>query len=74
MQCNIDARGKRARLLVGLGFLFAAVVLGVLVALTVLPVWVGWIALGAGLGGGFAVFEARHGWCAVRAMGFKTPI
>ena len=25
-------------------------------------------------GGAFAVFEARAGWCAVRAMGFRTPL
>ena len=24
--------------------------------------------------GAFAVFEARAGWCAVRAMGFKTKM
>ena len=24
--------------------------------------------------GAFAVFEARAGWCVVRAMGFKTPM
>jgi hypothetical protein len=22
----------------------------------------------------FAFYEARKGWCAVRAMGFKTPV
>jgi hypothetical protein len=26
------------------------------------------------LSGVFAIFEARAGWCIVRAMGFKTPI
>ena len=26
------------------------------------------------LGGGFGVYEGRTGWCAVRAMGFKTPV
>ena len=23
---------------------------------------------------GFAIFEARAGWCVIRAMGFKTPM
>jgi hypothetical protein len=26
------------------------------------------------IGGSFAIFEARAGWCVVRAMGFKTRI
>ena len=26
------------------------------------------------LAGAFALFESYHGWCAVRAMGFRTPI
>jgi len=26
------------------------------------------------LGGAFAIFEARAGWCALRAMGIKTPL
>ncbi|MBT6728200.1 MAG: hypothetical protein HOA75_15830 [Deltaproteobacteria bacterium] len=25
-------------------------------------------------GGAFAIFEARAGWCVIRAMGFKTPL
>jgi len=25
-------------------------------------------------GGAFAIFEARAGWCVVRAIGFKTPL
>jgi hypothetical protein len=25
-------------------------------------------------GGAFAIFEGRTGWCAARAMGFRTPI
>ena len=32
---------------------------------------VGLIALFAGA---FAIFEARAGWCVVRALGFKTPV
>ena len=34
-----------------------------------------WVVTGIALAGGaFAVFEARAGWCVVRAMGFKTPL
>lgn len=72
--CNIDRRGRVARLIYGI--LLTA--LGVLLLFT----W----ALGSGsvirwaatvslvVAGLFAVFEATVGWCAVRAMGFKTPI
>ncbi len=74
MQCNIDARGRMARrnggvsccvlgaAFVGLGFFmpYRAALIGAGAALIV-----------AGL---FQLFEAWKGWCAVRAMGFKTPI
>ncbi|MEO1236553.1 MAG: hypothetical protein AAFX76_07175 [Planctomycetota bacterium] len=73
MQCNIDARGKAIRLIGGLAHLGLAGLLVLLWALGVLGgLWL-WVALAAALGGGFMVFEARAGWCAVRAMGLKTP-
>jgi len=74
MQCNIDARGKTLRLQIGLGSLAAAGVLAVLCFNGVLQAaWWWCVVAGAALGGAFAVFEARVGWCAVRALGFKTP-
>jgi hypothetical protein len=34
-----------------------------------------WVVGGLLVAGGlFAWFEARRGWCAVRALGFKTPV
>ncbi|HET9929795.1 MAG TPA: hypothetical protein VFQ35_03875 [Polyangiaceae bacterium] len=34
-----------------------------------------WTAtLGLLASGAFAIFEARKGWCAVRALGIKTPV
>jgi hypothetical protein len=33
-----------------------------------------WGALASVAGGSFAIWEARAGWCVVRAMGFKTPV
>ena len=74
MQCNIDARGKRVRLVSGLTTVVVSLGLLILTAAAVLPWWgylVGGIAL---IGGAFQVYEARAGWCAVRAMGFKTPL
>ena len=34
--------------------------------------WVWLIVAGLALMGAFSVFEARAGWCVVRAMGIKT--
>lgn len=74
LTCNIDSRGKAARLIYGI----VLVVLGILLA------WL-WAA-GSGstfrwivtviclISGAVAIFEARAGWCVVRAMGFKTPM
>src|SRR6187402_647601 len=70
LTCNIDARGKAARLRIGIGGL----VLGaVLLAAWALPTGtaLAWIVTGSVLlGAAFSVFEARAGWCVVRAMGF----
>ena len=73
LQCNIDAKGKLIRLIYGVAF----VVLGVVLMLA----WamrgggaVAWVvSVVAMLGGAFAIFESRKGWCSIRAMGIKTP-
>jgi hypothetical protein len=74
LTCNIDSKGKAARLIYGI----VLVVIGVILM-------VAW-ARGSGSGGrwgvsaavvaagAFAIFEARAGWCVVRAMGFRTPM
>jgi hypothetical protein len=86
--CNIDRRGRSIRtiagavtLLVGLALLAAPMFLGGEPdASTSAPessnrnaaLLIGGIA--ACCGGAFMLFEGLVGWCAVRAMGFKTPI
>jgi hypothetical protein len=74
LTCNIDSRGKRARLIYGI--LTIALGLGLIVfwALPQGEIWKWVISIACVLGGAFAIFEARAGWCAVRAMGFKTPM
>jgi hypothetical protein len=73
LTCNIDALGKRARLLGGIvGVVIAAIVAGLAFVTGIWWLWI--VAAGLALGGGFAIFEARAGWCALRAMGFKTRI
>lgn len=72
LTCNIDAKGKAARLIYGI----ALSILGlVLIWFWARPAgsWYAWAcSLLALAGGGFAIFEARAGWCVVRALGFKT--
>ncbi len=75
MQCNIDAKGKSVRLISGIIVSLVAVIMLVLCATSVLTgnwAWITAIALLAM--GAFQIFEARAGWCIVRAMGFKTRI
>jgi len=75
MQCNIDARGKAVRLISG--FITLAVAAALLIAAALGAVdgpWL-WIAgAAAGAGALFQIYEGWSGWCAVRAMGVKTPI
>ncbi|NBX25185.1 MAG: hypothetical protein EBQ99_03925 [Planctomycetes bacterium] len=73
MQCNIDRRGRTARIVTGT--LVEAVGMGLL-AWWFLggPPWTIWPALGCIAGGNFAIIEGAIGWCAVRAMGFRTPL
>ncbi|MEM1444796.1 MAG: hypothetical protein AAGF84_01970 [Planctomycetota bacterium] len=75
MQCNIDSKGKAVRLGLGFGQLGVAAVLAALILTNVMPggAW-WWLVGGVAVGGAFCVYEGWNGWCAVRAMGFKTPI
>ena len=75
LECNIDARGKAARFLGGMASVGFAVVLAGLLLTETFAVPFGWYAVaGALFGGAFAIFEARAGWCVVRALGIKTPL
>ena len=74
LQCNIDAKGKAIRLVYGVVFVVVGIVL---IFLWARPTggWLPWtVSLLVLIGGAFAIFESRAGWCVVRAMGFKTPI
>ncbi len=73
MQCNIDAKGKAVRLVYGLTLLVAGLIVGGLALAGVFAGWWLWaVSAALVLMGAFAVFEARQGWCVVRAMGIKT--
>ena len=64
MRPNIGKSGRLARGGFGLIFLLTAAVL--------FP-QSGWLAGLFAIAGGFTIFEALRGWCAVRACGIKTP-
>tara|TARA_B100001094_G_C18086403_1_gene747968 strand:+ start:1016 stop:1243 length:228 start_codon:yes stop_codon:yes gene_type:complete len=75
MQCNIGAKGKAARLKTGILAILFAVSLAILVLTGVLSSTLWWYPVAAiAFGGAFSIFEARAGWCVIRAMGFKTPL
>ena len=70
--CNIDARGRRIRQVTGYLALTAALPLAL--AAVVLGNWpMGVAATVLAAGGGLGLFEARRGWCMVRAAGISTP-
>ena len=75
MECNIGEKGKAARLKLGI---FAVICSGILALTLLMGVFEGtflWLAVaGSAFGGAFSIWEARAGWCIVRAMGFKTPL
>lgn len=74
MTCNIDSRGRVARLIYGLILLATGILLAIFLAYPT-GGWLEWlVAALLAAAGAFAVFEAWAGWCVMRAMGFRTPI
>jgi uncharacterized membrane protein YjjB (DUF3815 family) len=75
MQCNIDARGRRTRIISGLACCGAALILAAIAYFRIeIFSWVGAIAVGLLAGGLFQIFEGMKGWCVLRAVGIKTRI
>ena len=74
-ECNIDAKGKVARFAGGVASILAGLVVAGLLATDSISLGIGWLTVaGLTLGGAFAIYEARAGWCVVRAMGIRTPL
>ena len=74
LTCNIDSRGKRARLIYGILMLLLGGALIVLWAAGSGSVLRWTLGVACVIAGAFGVFEARAGRCVMRAMGFKTPM
>ena len=73
--CNIDQRGMRFRGIMGTILLGIGLFIGASFLLNDINQSFLWL-LPAGLiaGGAFSIFEAWIGWCAVRALGFRTKL
>jgi hypothetical protein len=74
LKCNIDRRGKVARLIWGLLLLVAGITMLIKVARPSGSAWAWTATLVCLAGGAFAIFESAVGWCVVRALGLKTPM
>jgi hypothetical protein len=75
LTCNIDRTGRRIRLLTGIAVEAAGAIVLLLRAAGVLEgTWPWIVGLSAVVGGSFMIFEGVMGWCAVRALGFRTPV
>ena len=77
LECNIDSKGRALRLVAGLLAILGGAVAYLILMLEIMPVpeSIGTLGvLAMFIGGAFAIFEARAGWCVVRAMGFRTPL
>jgi hypothetical protein len=75
MQCNIDGKGRRVRIVSGVVCCGVAVGIGVISYFKFEIIsWPGAFAVLLLAGGLFQIFEGVKGWCVVRAMGIKTRI
>lgn len=72
--CNIDRKGRIARLIYGVTFLAVGGALAWFWALHSESTarWI--IAASCAAAGAFGVFESLKGWCIMRAIGVKTPM
>jgi len=75
LTCNINARGKAVRLVLGVVFALTGLVLLTLSFMGIVTGRWGWaLATALLLAGGFMIFEGAAGWCVLRAMGLRTFI
>jgi hypothetical protein len=72
---SISKAGRAVRGLLALALLLGGAALGAAAGAGAADGrWALPVAVLAALAGAFCAHQARHGWCAVRAMGFRTPL
>ncbi len=76
LECNIEARGKFFRLVLGAFSLIGSIPIILLTAVYgVIDPIIGWSLIGmAWAGGALGIFEGWSGFCIARGLGFRTPI
>jgi len=75
LTCNIGAAGKAFRLKIGIASVCGGLLLATLMLFDILSSPIFWFPVaGCVLGGAFSIWEARAGWCIVRAMGIRTSL
>ena len=75
LECNIDSKGRAMRMVAGILAILGGAVTYFILTLDIIPVpeSIGTLGvLAMVFGGAFAIFEAKAGWCVVRALGFRT--
>ena len=75
LECNIDSKGRVLRLAAWLLAIIGGGIAYLILMMDIIPVpeSIGTLGVAAMLvGGAFAIFEAKAGWCVVRALGFRT--
>jgi len=75
MICNIDAKGRRFRLMSGIACLIiglATAAMAIIFQYMTAPLV--FTGVTVALCGGFQIFEGLKGWCVLRAMGIKTRL
>jgi len=71
LQCNIERKGRIGRVVIGMILDLAGAVFLILALTTRESVYL-FPGIGLTIGGLFMILEGAIGWCAIRAMGFKT--
>jgi hypothetical protein len=73
LPCNIDSKGRVLRLIFGSASLLAGVAMLWMLRQHVVA-GTGYVAIATTLvvSGALGVFQGWSGWCAIRALGFKT--
>ena len=74
-ECNIDSKGRALRFFTGILAMLGGGLAYLILMMEEIPVpeSIGTLGvLAMFIGGAFAIFEAKAGWCVVRALGFRT--